>query len=220
MAGQPLWTMERGTLWVLDLAGALPPRVMPRIPVTFGEVSAEFSESLTRAMGLPTADEICRRQSTGRRCFAAWDGDQIVTYGWLSRGRECVGELEREFRFPPDDGYIWNCATLPAYRQQGLYSALVGYMAGQAREQGAPRVWIGAARANVSSWRGFARAGFQPAIELTYARFLSLRLTWISGSGAASADVVAAARHALATDHEARRGALAVALRGAACTLP
>jgi hypothetical protein len=99
--------------------------VTPRIPAVLHEVRAEDASALAFAMALPDSKAVQRRFSTGRRCFAAWVGDEIAAYGWLSHSRECIGELERELKMQPDEVYIWDCATLPKYRQQRLYSALL-----------------------------------------------------------------------------------------------
>ncbi len=213
---RPRWTMERGTLWVMDF-GAVAPSLQSRIPCVFGEIRPESVEALALAMGLPGPEPVCERFSGGRRCFGAWHDDRIVSYGWLSQGRECVGELEREMQMAPGEAYIWDCATLPAYRSLGLYSALLCHMTNRAREVGARRIWIGSSLSNTPSLRAFANAGFRPAIRLVYLRLFGLCFTWIKGDGAASDDVIGAARRAFSTDHEYRWRALAVGLYRTAC---
>jgi GNAT superfamily N-acetyltransferase len=202
--------MERGTLWVMELDASDVPVVTPRVPAMLEEVHEEAAGALAPAMGLSDPEPVLRRLATGRRCFAAWIGKEIAAYGWVSRGCECVGELEREMRMQPDEAYIWDCATLPAYRQQRLYSALLCSMTRELQADGVRRVWIGTALANRPSLQGFANAGFQPIISLTYMRFFSLSITWISGVSGASDSAVTAARRAFAAEHEHRLGLLAV----------
>lgn len=216
MAGRPRWTAERGTLWVREFGATAAskdapiPAVTPRIPAVLNEVHVQAAAPLAFAMGLPDSDAVRKRLSTGRRCFAAWVGDEVAAYGWLSHSRECIGELERELNMQPDEVYIWDCATLPKYRQQRLYSALLDCMAHKMREEGVRRVWVGTALANRPSMQGFANAGFREVVRLTYVRLLGLYLVWMTASDGVSAEVAAAARRALIADHEYRWRALAV----------
>jgi ribosomal protein S18 acetylase RimI-like enzyme len=159
--------------------------------------------------------EAARRFAGARRCFAAWDGERIAAYGWVSQGHECVGELERAFRMLPSEAYIWDCATLVEYRGRRLYSALLVHMLRELRDDGIGRVWIGASLDNRASIKGFMNAGFQPAITLAYARLLAVRGGWISGCAGAPAALVAAARRLIVADDERMLGPLMVGIRRA-----
>src|SRR5262249_30824620 len=139
----------------------------------------------------------------GSRCFAARVEGTIAAYGWVSWGTERIGELERSLRLQPDEAYIWDCATLPPYRRRGLYTALLRYTATSLRDQGVRRVWIGASLGNRPSIQGFAAAGFQPAIRLTYIRVLLARVVWVSDERGAPPGFAAAARRALVESRDA-----------------
>ena len=78
-----------------------------------------------------------------------------------------------------DNAYIWDGGTVPTWRGQRCYSALLSHIIYQLHREGAPRIWIGASRQNQPSVRGFANAGFKPVVDLTYRRFYSLTLMWI-----------------------------------------
>ncbi len=210
------WAFERGTLWVMDLAGtSVPARFSPRIAALFGEVQRESAGALAVAMGLPDPELILRRFAAGRRCFAAWVESQIAAYGWVSWAVECIGELEREFHMLPGEAYIWDCATLPPYRRQGLYSALLSYIAAELQREGVWRIWIGSSLANRPSIRGFARAGFHPVIQLLYVRLAPLTFLWIRRYPHTSDALVAAARQALIAPHERSWGTFALGYRSA-----
>ena len=207
MAGR-WWAYERGTLWASEAAEPRGAPARPRIAVVFGEVRREAAGPLAAAMGLPDPEALQQRFDGGRRCFAAWDGGWIAAYGWASQGHESVGELERTFRMQPGEAYIWDCATLPDYRGQGVYSALLDYMLAELRGAGVGRIWIGASLDNQPSLKGFANAGFQPVIELTYLRVLGLRGGWMRRKLGAPANLVAAARRMMITDDEHAFGPL------------
>ncbi|HEX8034728.1 MAG TPA: GNAT family N-acetyltransferase [Ktedonobacterales bacterium] len=191
-----LWAYEHGTLWTMVLDGAAPvPAAAPS--VTFGEVPPEAAESLTTAMGPEQLPELRRRFAAGRRCFVARVAGDIVAYGWVSQGVEHIGELERTLHMRPDEAYIWDCATLPAYRRKGLYTALLGYIAATLQGEGVCRLWIGTSLQNRPSLQGMAAAGFQPVITVLFVRILTLSHLWVSGEATAPPAHVAAAQQAL-----------------------
>ncbi len=191
------WAFERGTLWAMELTGKAPAQAVPRTIASFGEVTPEAAGPLAQAMGHGDPSEVLWRFESGRRCFAAWVGESIACYGWVSRGEEHIGELERTFRMRSGEAYIWDCATLPPFQRQGLYSALLSYIASTLREEEFRRLWIGASLQNRTSIRGFASAGFQPVITLTYARLFTLRHMWIFGDRTAALALVQDARRSM-----------------------
>jgi len=166
----PAWLFQRGVLWALDLWRGAPARAEARISVRFAESSREDLSPLAQAMGLPESSEARRRLDTGRRCFVGWVDNSIVTYGWLTIGDEDVGELERTYRMRPGEAYIWDCATRPEWRGQGLYGALLGCINATLAREGVRRAWIGTNLENEASLKAFARSGFTPIVEVAYAR--------------------------------------------------
>jgi GNAT superfamily N-acetyltransferase len=123
----------------------------------------------------PIAPEaIAKRFQIGRQCFVAQANGAVVAYGWLTRGSEYVGEFERELQVGADEAYVWDCATLPNYRRQRLFSALLAYITDRLRREGMQRLWIIGLAAAPGIDRGVAAAGFQPILSLTYVRFLDL----------------------------------------------
>ena len=84
------------------------------------------------------------RFETGRHCYTAWVAGVLAAYGWVSFEEEFIGELGLRLKLLPGEAYIWDCVTLPAYRQNHLYSALLGYMLDELRAGPLCRVWIGA----------------------------------------------------------------------------
>jgi ribosomal protein S18 acetylase RimI-like enzyme len=193
-----LWAFERGTLWVRECGGKGVAPVVPAREAVLREAQSGDAEALARAMGLATATEAQQRFGAGRRCFIALVDGSIATYGWVSHGVESIGELERSFRMSPEEAYIWDCATLPPYRGQHLYGALLDYIATALCRDGTRRIWIGASLDNTPSTRGFATAGFQPVLTLTYVRLLGIRRVWMAGDTAASPALVTRARECLA----------------------
>lgn len=208
MPSHRLWAFERGVLWALNLedleerAPATPtPPHASAAPMICEETHLEADEAaalLAQAMGLAGSSEIRRRLAAGNRCFVArGDGGVVAGYGWVSRGEERIGELERTLHMAPGEAYIWDCATLPPYRRRGVYTTLLLAMVEALRGEGARRLWIGAARGNRPSLRGFARAGFEPVARVAFLRALGLRRFWLRAEPGAPPTLVAEARRAL-----------------------
>ena len=198
-----------GTIWMLDLDHPTPV-IEPLIDASFCRVPTDSIPELADAMGSDSS-EILKRFESGRRCYAGQvndssahnigeiqrtERDRFVTYGWVSFNEEFVGELNLRIRLLDGEAYIWDCATLPIFRQKHLYSALLAYMVAELRAQQFRRVWIGADLSNSISQRGIARAGFIHVADLLIARVLALRQVWVQGLPDIPQNLVAEARRA------------------------
>jgi ribosomal protein S18 acetylase RimI-like enzyme len=190
-----------GVIWALDLDDPTPD-IAPRIPVTFRPVGLESVPALAEAMGPEASAEILKRFETGRRCYAAWSADHLAAYGWVSFNEEHIGELSLHLALLPGEAYIWDCVTLPAFRQNYLYSALLVYILGELRAEKLCRVWIGADLENVASQRGIARAGFRAVADLVMARVLTSRSIWVQGRPDVPDSLVAEARRAFLNNRD------------------
>jgi hypothetical protein len=190
-----------GVIWALNLDEPTPP-ITSRIPATFRPAGPESVSALAEAMGPDASAEILKRFETGRRCYTAWIGDQLAAYGWVSFNEEHIGELNLHVTLLPGEAYIWDCATLPAYRQNYLYSSLLVHILGELRSENLCRVWIGADLDNVASQRGIARAGFRPVADLVIARVLTLRSIWVQARPDVPDSLVAEARRAFLNNRD------------------
>jgi ribosomal protein S18 acetylase RimI-like enzyme len=185
---------KAGTIWAINLGDNMPV-IQPECPAVFSRVMPESAAALAAAMGPGSLEEIHKRFSAGRHCYAARVGGEIASYGWVSFDEEMVGELDLRLRLLYGEAYIWDCATLPAYRQQHLYSALLSYILHElCTRQPVCRVWIGADLENIASQRGIARAGFHRIANLLVERFLAMRLVWAQGNPEVPDSWVAEAR--------------------------
>jgi GNAT superfamily N-acetyltransferase len=163
----------------MDFSQLAPAQLLPGVAARFAEAGPESVEPLARAMELRETSTIARRFETGRRCFVGRLSSEIVTYGWVSQCDESVGELERVYRMRPGEAYIWDCATLPGHRGEGLYGALLSHLTLTLDGEGVQRAWIGANLENQPSLRAFARVGFKPVVRVVYVRLLRLRCLWL-----------------------------------------
>ena len=132
------WACERGALWVMEFDG--PARRIPveaQVAATYSEVGAEAAGALVTAMGISDG-AVVDRLADGSRCFVARVADGIAAYGWVSELVESIGELERPFHMREGEAYIWDCATLPEFRRQGLYTSLLHIIATTLQREGTP----------------------------------------------------------------------------------
>lgn len=208
-----MWTRERGILWAVELT-APPPRVEPRVKASIREVGLAQVDALAAVSG-DDPEALRSRLAAGRRGFAvhvqteAGSRQEIAAYGWVSLGSEYIGEQERTIRLAPGEAYIWDCATLPAFRGNLFYSALLSQMLVVLAQEKVRRVWIGAGSDNIPSLRGFANAGFLPVAAITYIRFLDLRASRFEIQAHAPPELVRAARQLWIADDEHVWGAFA-----------
>lgn len=204
------WKHERGTLWALDAQDQLPPLCSARTQAEFAELGPEQLDELASAMELPGPELIRERLQRGRRAFILRAAGQIAAYGWVTRGAECVGELEREFHLLDDEAYIWHCGTVAAWRGQRFYSALLSQLIRGLLRENVRRIWIGASRHNQASISGIANAGFRHVLDLTYWRIWRLKAMWFSRVASDPSPLAAAAYRILLSAHERRFGRLAL----------
>ncbi len=184
-----------GTIWAIDLHQPRP-APQPQVPAEFRQLGPASLESLSAAMGVSSHAEILRRLNSGERCYTAWVDGQLASYGWVSFDEEFIGELNLRLRLVPGEAYVWDCFTLPAFRRQGLYGALLAHILLELEKDAVCRVWIGADADNAISQRGIARAGFRPAADLVLARVFAMRLVWVQGRSGVPEAVVSEARRA------------------------
>jgi hypothetical protein len=190
-----------GTIWSMSLAGAIP-ALTPLVPAVFCRVEVQSTLELAEAMGPNALPEVQKRFEGGRRCYAMRVNGAIAAYGWVSFGEEFVGELSLRLRLLPSEAYIWDCATLPAFRRNHLYSVLLSYIVRELQKESLTRVWIGADLDNVPSQLGIARAGFTYVADLVVERVLTLRQVWVQGRPNVPENLIAEARRVFLNDRE------------------
>ncbi len=207
-----LWATEAGTFWLSEAANGPSQIDFIQPTMTFGEATLDDLPALLVSMNRPDAAPIRARLETGRRCFCLRVAGQIAAYGWATRGRESVGELEREFDLQGDEAYVWECATVPAFRRQKCYTILLNRMIRQLHREGIGRVWIGASRQNRPSIQGIQRAGFHHVTDLWYGRLGLVTFVRYKPARDARPAHVEAAYRVLTSKHERRWGGIALGL--------
>ena len=161
-----------GIFWLFKLDEPVPTSpfpVMPALPATFRRVGLDAIGQLAQVMCMEDSTPIARRFERGKRCYAGFHGDEIVTYGWVTFDEEGIGELGLTARMRAGECYIWDCATPPTYRGKRLYPALLAYILANLAAEGISRAWLGTDVDNIPSQKGVVRVGFQPILDVGFA---------------------------------------------------
>jgi GNAT superfamily N-acetyltransferase len=147
-------------------------------PIVGFSASATQDTHLLAHLANLTPDEVDQRLDDGHRPYVARLGTTPLAYGWVAGRRAYIGELQQTVDLPPWDRYLWDFATVPDWRGQGVYPRLLQAILEQ--EYAANRFWIIHAPENRASARGIEKAGFQVVGELS---FLPNRLVRLAPSG-------------------------------------
>ena len=193
LASQENDPRKAGTIWVMDSDQSIP-EIAPTIPTEFCQIELGDVSELASVAGEDFRQEAFRRLESGRMCYAARVDGQIAAWGWVSFNEEYVGEVRLFLNLLPGEAYIWDCITLPEFRQNHLYSSLLVYIQGELRKSGVCRTWIGANFDNVASQRGIERAGFLRVADLVIDWVFALRMIWVEGYSGVPEKLVAEAR--------------------------
>lgn len=148
------------TWWYED-----PRPALPDLPA-FHVRAPEDGQVLVALAGLTPA-EVARRRAAGHRAYVGYLGGTPVAYGWVATRRASIGELTLEFALPAGSRYLWDFATLPAFRGLGIYPHLLSAIAAL-ESPPATRLWIIHAPENLPSGVGIARAGFEIVADLSF----------------------------------------------------
>jgi len=135
--------------------------------------------------GLPT-EEVARRRAEGHRPYVISVDGEPAGYGWVATRTCGIGELGFGFYLPAGNRYLWDFATLPAFRGRGIYPALLSEIV---RRECPPatRLWIIHAPENLPSGVGINRAGFEPVAELSFDAAGEPSFAPVGGTGRAHA---------------------------------
>jgi GNAT superfamily N-acetyltransferase len=163
-----------GTVSVFELDKTDPPPWTEMVKVKQGDLicrrlvaeEAEFIQEAMAVAGDYSPQEAAQRFANNRRGYIGLLDGKIVTYGWVAFNAEPLGPSGYAFDPPSGDVYLYDFATLPAYRGRGYYPALLRFILADLKSEGVHRVWIGTAPGNKVSALSIARAGFQRIAEV------------------------------------------------------
>lgn len=104
-------------------------------------------------------NELQARLQAGHRPYLGYLAGVPVAYGWVATRHAASGELGLDFNLPAHHRYLWDFATLPAWRGRGIYPHLLQAILRCEMSQAA-YFWIIYAPENRASGSGIRKAGF------------------------------------------------------------
>jgi ribosomal protein S18 acetylase RimI-like enzyme len=158
------------TVFVRSLHQPLPD-VEPRLAVAL-RPAAEVDLERFRGLVPPSQlDYFRQRLAHGRHCFLALDGEHLAAYCWATeRVEQDTDNLELHLQ--PGDVYGDDAYTVPAYRRQGIQSALLVYRLDYMRNLGYQRLVAIVAVDNKPSQGMVRKLGYREAGHLSFRRIL------------------------------------------------
>src|SRR5688500_18566111 len=103
---------------------ALP--ALPALPGLAARRSAG-AHAIAELHDIPLAAARARLRD-GHHAYLATLDSRPVGCGWAATKEASIGEVGLRFALPRDERYLWDFATLPAYRGRGLYPRLLQAM--------------------------------------------------------------------------------------------
>ena len=138
---------------------------LPHVAARLGEPLTIESSALVGPLGDVPAEEVALRLADGHTVFTAQVGGDLAAYGWSAGERAHIGGLDLAFGIPPDERYLWDFVTMPAFRGRGIYPLLLQAILRRQADD-ADGFWIGHEPSNEASRRGIVKAGFRVAGQI------------------------------------------------------
>jgi GNAT superfamily N-acetyltransferase len=136
----------------------------------FRETTAGDGPLYARDIGTDSPGSFRARLTQSTRCFVVEDGGRLVHATWMTRRGAWTREVRGYFRPPPGEAYVYESYTRPEARGHGIYPFALLNIAAWLAARRVHRVWIAIEADNPSSLRAVAKAGFEPAFEISYRR--------------------------------------------------
>jgi RimJ/RimL family protein N-acetyltransferase len=136
----------------------------------FREASAADAHVYVRDIGTDSVRTFRERLSDNTRCFLVFKGDGCVHATWMTTLAAWTREIQRYFRPPEGDAYVYESFTRDEVRGEGVYPFALISIAAWLDARGIKRIWVGVEADNQASLKAVGKAGFEEAFRVTYGR--------------------------------------------------
>jgi hypothetical protein len=159
------------TLWAVELSADAVPWPEPAEAIIRAVTPTDIAP-LRQAMAACQARDLSLAEArihAGRLGYVAESRAEpgvVLSYGWVARHGETLRDLDFDFDAPPGFAWIYDCATVPQARGQGLYPDVLLGMRADLPRQGQALALIGTESLNLPSQQGIARAGFRKVADV------------------------------------------------------
>lgn len=151
--------------------GAEAPEASPKWhDLSFYRAGAGDGDDYARWIGTDSARTFSARLSSSTRCYLVRHGGRVVHATWVTTSASWVRELQRYFRVPDGDAYVYESFTRADARGMGVYPFALTEICKALDAEETQRVWVGVEHSNAPSLRAVSKAGFSPAFEVVYRR--------------------------------------------------
>jgi hypothetical protein len=151
--------MALGTWWRGDPLPNLP--TLPSFTIR-----ATTDTQLIKRLNRLTEEEFRNRQRADNHAYIAFLQETPVAYGWVGTQGGEVREIQLAFTLPPNNRYLWDFETLPAWRCRGIYAHFLQAIIRQESDL-AERFWLLYEPGNEAAFHSIQNAGFEFVAELT-----------------------------------------------------
>lgn len=171
--GRMLWHKTSQTILGRDLSRPIP-TVSPRMEVSISQTSPGGERWDFAAWNLASNVEqvFTERLRRGHVCFAAWAGGEFAHHCWLGFGPWTLGDIGITIELSAVEAYLYDAYTVPRFRGNGIYPAVVAVLLAFAGSQGHRVVYARANKHNMDAIGSLGRVGFGEAANLTFYRVL------------------------------------------------
>jgi GNAT superfamily N-acetyltransferase len=136
----------------------------------FRQATAADAHVYVRDIGTDSVRTFRERLSDSTRCFLVFQGDLCVHATWMTTLAAWVRELQRYFRPPEGDAYVYESFTRADARGHGVYPFALVSIAAWLDARGIKRIWVGVEDENRGSMKAVTKGGFTAAFEIGYGR--------------------------------------------------
>jgi len=136
--------------------------ISPRVPVTVRVLADSEIGAYTALRPQQDPAQIRRRLDGGHWCFAVWNDQRIIHVAWAAVQHVKIEYLAWEMELAPDQVYVYDIFTAPAFRRSGAASIRSVEMMRYFRELGYQRLLGAVSPEDRSAFRqnvGYRRIG-------------------------------------------------------------
>ena len=138
-----------------------PPLTESTVDTSFGFVGPDEIDALTRLRPDVARKEVERRLARGDRCWAARRNGDIVSTRWVASGSAWIEYLGVEVPLRPDEVFLYETYTAPAYRGLGLSPAAGTRLTRALRAEGWMSILGGVVPENAAALRAASKTGYR-----------------------------------------------------------
>ncbi|WP_459925944.1 GNAT family N-acetyltransferase, partial [Desulfatiferula olefinivorans] len=129
------------------------------------EVKYDDLEKILKA-SYQSRNEIIDRFEKHKRCFGVFVRNALVSYMWVTSGKELIQEVGYHFKTPNNCVYIYNIRVNKDYRRKGFLLLMLSYVLNIMCNEGYKYAYSAILSDNVGSKAGHTKVGFVKQYEI------------------------------------------------------